>query len=601
LVRRRGLEPPRPKTLAPKASASTNSATAAHRCNNTRFLSLSPVFFESNMLVVLWEHMSKVAQYLNEHLLGEVTTSGSVRERFARDGSLLKIIPDMVVHPRSTSDIRKVARFSWQLSEKGHILPVTARGAGTDQTGGAIGSGVIINMLAHMNEIYEIDPKQKLIRLQPGVTFKTLNNALGLYGLEIPSYPASQDYSTIGGAIANNASGVLSGKYGATGEWVSQLEVVLSNGDIIQTGRISKRDLGRKRGLQNFEGEIYRSLDDLLTENAQLIDSLYVDVQDNAGYNITQVKRKDGSIDLTPLFIGSQGTLGIISEIIMNAKERTTDHLVGALAFRSYEALRDALDQLRPLTPAVLELIDGKLFETAIDKGKKYPFYTDVLDGGEVVAVVLFEFDNHNGRAKKNIGKKIANLFKDDNDVEVALADSPDTADELRALRNVTTLTVMPDKDGDSTPPVFDGVYIPPERFEDFANSIAELEKKHHVSLALYGHADQSVYYARPQFNLTKVSDRQRMIKLLGDWSAAVVSRGGHLVAEAGEGRIKAPFVYARLDDDIKELYESIRAIFDPQNILNTGVKQSGDLKQLVSALRTDYDGGDFAEYAPSN
>lgn len=545
--------------------------------------------------------MSKIAQYLNEHLQGEVTVAGAVRERFSTDASILKITPDLVVHPRSTNDIRKVARFSWQLAEKGHKLSITARGGGSDQTGAAIGSGVIVNMLAHMTTIFEVESKQKLVRLQPGVTFDTLNDALKLQGLVVPAYPASSAYSTVGGAIANNASGIMSSKYGSIGEWVSQLEVVLANGDVIQTGRVSKRDLNRKKGQQDFEGEIYRGIDTILNEKAELIDSIAADVPDNVGYNIVDVWRRDGSIDLTPLFVGSQGTLGIMSEVIMKAIEREKEPLVGAIAFTTYEAMRDGLDQLRGLNPTVLELIDGRLFESAIARGKRYPLYAEARGNGDVAAIVLIEFDSHSGRAKKHAGKKIAKLFEKDDDVLSVIEKDADKVAELRALRGVTAISMTPDKNSVSAPPLLDGVYIPPERFEDFMKATAELEKKHHVELALYGHAAQSVYYARPLLDLTKAADRQRVYKLLNDWSQIVAAHGGHLVAEAGEGRLKAPFAYKHLDDDIAELFESIRRVFDPEGTLNAGVKQHGDLKQLVSATRSDYDGSDFAVYAASN
>lgn len=545
--------------------------------------------------------MSKVAQYLNEHLQGEITTADAVRERFSTDGSVLRIIPDMIVHPRLTSDIRKVARFSWQLAEKGHKLSLTPRGGGSDQTGAAIGTGVIVNTSAYMNEIFEIDNKQKLVRLQPGALFKATNDLIGMQGLTIPSYPASAAYSTIGGAIANNAAGVLSNKYGPTGEWVSQLEVVLANGDVIQTGRLGKKQLGRKMGQQDFEGEIYRGIDKLLGENSELIDSIALSVPDNVGYNIVDVWRRDGSIDLTPLFVGSQGTLGIISEIIMKATDKTKDPLVGAIAFSSADAMRDGIDQLRELKPTLLELLDGRLFDLAGKKGKRYPLYDEARGNGDVAAVVVFEFDNSSNRQKKRIGKKIAKLFEKNEDALSVIERDGVKADELRALREVTALTLTPEKGHESTPPLLDGAYIPPERFEDFMKALTELEKKHHIELALYGHAGQGVYYSRPFFDLTKAIDRQKIFKVLNDWSLTVTAHGGHIVGEAGEGRIKTPFAHKPLDDEVVKLYDQIREIFDPLGILNTGVKQEADLKQLVSSVRTDYIGGDFAQYAANN
>ncbi len=540
---------------------------------------------------------SKVAQYLNEHLLGEVTTNEHVRKQYATDGSVLRIVPDMIIYPRTTSDIRKVARFSWQLAEKGHKLPITVRGGGTDQTGAAIGSGVILDVRAHMNTIFELDVKQRLVRVQPGVTFKALNDALRLQGFRIPSYPQSQAYSTIGGAIANNAGGVLSGKYGATGEWIHQLEVILSNGEVLQTGRVSKRDLNKKKGLQTFEGELYRNVDNLLTDNASLIEKLAVDGRDNAGYNVVDVSRRDGSVDLTPLVVGSQGTLGIISEIIMKVQPIPEYPLVGALAFPDHDAARDALDVLRALDPSVLELIDGRMFEAAADRGKSYAFYDEAVDQGGVAAVVVVEYDQQGEYAKKKITKKIEKLFEKQQ-AYIALERKPETGDELRALVQASVLPLLPEKPEQSVPQILEGAYIPQERLEDFAKAVETLETKNHVALPLCGHAGEHIYYVRPQLDFHKVGDRQKVFKLLAEWSAAVFAHGGSLIGMSGEGRLKAAFAYKDLDDDVKELYTSIRDLFDPLGFLNTGVKQAVELKKLAGDFRADYDGSDFAQYA---
>ena len=112
--------------------------------------------------------MSKVAQYLQEHLLGEVTSSTAVRREFSTDASILQATPSAVVYPRNESDVRKVARFAWQLAERGRTLPITARGAGTDLSGAAIGQGIILVFPAHMNRILVLDNKSGTVILEPG-------------------------------------------------------------------------------------------------------------------------------------------------------------------------------------------------------------------------------------------------------------------------------------------------------------------------------------------------------------------------------------------------------------------------------------------------
>jgi FAD/FMN-containing dehydrogenase len=539
--------------------------------------------------------MSKVAAYLQEHILGEVSTNPAVLKALSTDASVLEITPEMAVYPRVTNDIRKVARFVYQLAEKGHVMPLTARGSGTDQTGAAIGKGISLVMPAHMNRIFEFDSKQKLIRLQPGVNAQTVNDALALHGMSIPALPVSAAYSTIGGAVMNNASGPLSGRYGDMSEWVHQLEVVLANGDVLQTERISKRDLNKKKGMQTFEGEIYRNLDNLIEDNKQLIaDKLVSDIRDNVGYSsIAKVKQKDGSFDLTPLIIGSQGTLGLISEMIMKAQFTSAHQTAAFITFASKETARDILDTLKTLTPSVLEYFDGVLFAEAEKQGKTYSFYN--ATSGMFDAGVLIGFDDFSERARQHKIKKVTKILKSV-DANMTVEDGQD-ADQLFATREVTTYLLSPAGKDVSAPPVFDGAYVPNERFEEFQSAISVLAEKHHVLLPIHSRTLDSTVYTRPVLQLQKVGDKQKIFKLLDEYTAIVERHGGHLIGEAGEGRVKARFAYKDLDDDVLELFANIKAIFDSHNILNPGVKETAELRQLVSELRSNYDIAAFADH----
>lgn len=543
--------------------------------------------------------MSKIAQYLNEHISGEVSTKPDVRAAFSTDASFLTITPEMVVYPRVTNDIRKVARFSWQLAEKGHSLSITARGGGSDLTGGAIGKGIILNTTAHLTSIFELDTKQKLVRLQPGVTFGALNEALQLHGLHIPSSPVSAAYSTIGGAIANNSGGITSGVDGTTLDWVHQLEVVLANGDVLQTERINKRELNRRKGLQTFEGEIYRQIDGLLTDNEQLIhEKIATDVVDGAGYaGLAKVKHKDGSIDLTPLLVGSQGTLGIISEVIMKTEFSNRHHAVGVAGFESREAARDAADELARLQPAYLEYIDGQLFAEALKRGKAYSFYRDGFAEG---TILVFGFTDFSERARARCLKKAEKILQA-RGAFVASSSERYEAEALAAAREVTALHIMPELADESAPPIFDAAYIPLSRFDDFMAAVDALAAKHHVKLPIYGSVLSNIYTARPILQLKRVGDRQKVLKLLDEYSVIVEGYGGHLIGQGGEGRTKVLSAHKHIDDDILALYSQVRQIFDPFGTLNAGVKQTADVKVLVSQLRDTYDMSAFAQYSPYN
>lgn len=533
--------------------------------------------------------MSKVAEYLQGHILGEISVRSEVREQLSRDGSVLQLKPDMAAFPRTTNDIRKITRFAWQLAEKGHVLAVTARGGGTNKTGAAITKGISLVTPAHMNEIFEYEPKQKLVRLQPGVTVHALNQALRLHGAFIPVEPHLASQSTVGGAIANNSGGKYAGKYGQIRNYVKQLEVVLASGDVLQTGRISKRELNHRKGLQGFVGDVYRGIDAVIEDNKELInDQLSNDQLGDFGYALSEVKHKDGSFDLTPLFVGSQGTLGVISEMILQADFAPTATDTIVLSFGSKEVARDSLDALRAFDPGVLNYYDIDLFENAKLSGRTYKFLTKASENGMVSAVVVIELFDFNERARSKKIKKIAKLFQKTDDVTMDMSRDDDQG-ELETVSSVTHFNTQPSTGKAVAVPLADGIMIPPQRLEVFSETLDKLATKHHVKLPIYGRALDNVYFVRPQLDLKKVSDKQKVFKLLDELSQLTAAANGVFVAEEGEGRLKARFMARLVDDEINDMFASVKKVCDPHGFLNPGVKQPGELKELVGMLASDY------------
>lgn len=538
--------------------------------------------------------MSKVAAYLQEHILGEVVAQPAVLDTYSRDASILKLKPEMVVYPRVTNDIRKVARFAWQLAEKGHILPITMRGGGTDQTGAAIGRGIIVATPVHMDQLLEFDLRQKLVRLQPGMNAKALSDALMIYGLDVPTLPRSAAWSTVGGAVANNTINARTNRTGTMRRWVHELEVVLANGDVLQTKRLSRRELSKKKGLQTFEGEIYRSVSNLLDDNRELIETGMTenDIRSGAGYGaIAEVRRKDGSFDLTPLFVGSQGTLGLISEMILKTDYIPSKRSVMTLAFPTMQMAFDALDAMTKFQPDVLEYYDGGLFEAAEKQGGKYAVY-QTADHRALVVAVFEGFNDH------KVAKRFKRACRYFAQTDAHIITSRDVnGDELLSVRGVVNYTLFPPEKGVSAPPLCDGLYVPAAQRDEFVEKLADIAKKHHVEMPLYGDMLENVWYARPHLQLSKVSEKQKAIKLVEEVGAMVAELGGDSVAEAGEGRLRARAARHQVDDELRDLYAAVKDIFDPHGILNPGVKHVPQLRELAAMLQADYDSDINASY----
>ncbi len=532
--------------------------------------------------------MSKVAHYLQEHLVGEVMTSTDARRYFSTDASILQVAPALIAYPRNENDVRKTARFTWQLAERGRVIPITARGAGTDQSGAAIGTGIMVVFPAHMNRILELDTKANTVTVEPGINYGKLQQTLHTHGRFLPPFPASFEYSTIGGAVANNAAGEKSVKYGSTRSFTRALRVVLANGEVIETSRLNKRELSKKLGLATFEGEIYRSLDTLLEENRQLLEAMEMNVtKNNAGYDLLDIKRKDGSFDLTPLIVGSQGTLGIVTEVVLETETHNPQTSLTLASFDSLENLQTAMLELRDLSepPSAIEFIDGNVIQQvhALNPNQLKDVITEPFPTG----VLLIEFDGGDKQIKK-VGKKVRRIL-DTYAIHEQTATEPDQQQNLWKLRQ-STASIMGNNEGLlRSVPIIDDAAVPPTQLRAYIEGIYKLLKTNGVKPAIWGHAGDGNLHMQPKLNLGQVGDRQRAFRLIDEHQKLVKSLGGTISAEAGDGRLRTPYLEEAYGAEVYALLKKLKAIFDPYGTLNPGVKFDTTVDDLKEIIRSEY------------
>jgi len=532
--------------------------------------------------------MSKVAHYLQEHLVGEVMTGTDARRYFATDASIFQLAPTLVVYPRNENDVRKTARFSWQLAERGRVIPLTARGSGTDQTGAALGSGIMVVFPAHMNRILELDLKGGSVTVEAGINYGKLQQTLHTHGKFLPPYPASLEYSTIGGAVANNASGEKSVKYGDTRACVRGLRVVLANGEVIETARISKRELSKKLGLATFEGEVYRSIDTLIEEHRELIDSMQSMVsKNNAGYDLIDVKRKDGSFDLTPLFVGSQGTLGIVTEVVLAMAEHNPQTTLMLSTYDSLEQAHAAVLELKSLSdlPSMIELINGSLLE--IVNAQNPNQLKNVIEQPFPTIVLLVEFDNTDRLLRKQV-KRAQKIFEKYAS-SLQTATDPEQQQDFWKLRQASSAVIAHNEGQTKAVPVIDDGAVPQEELRAHLEGINQILTKANLQPTVWGHAGDGSLHVQPKLNLSQVGDRQKAFRLMDEYYKLVMSLGGTISSESGDGRLHAPYLEAQLGVEVYALLNKVKQIFDPYGTLNPGVKFGSSMDDIKALVRQDY------------
>jgi len=541
--------------------------------------------------------MSKIAHYLQEHLLGEVMTSPDARRFFATDASIFSLAPAMVVYPRSEGDVRKVARFTWQLAERGRAIPITARGNGTDQGGAALGNGIMLAFTAHMNRIVEFDNKSGQVIVEPGINYGKLQQTLETHSRFLPPFPASFEYSTIGGALGNNASGEKTVKYGDTRAYVKSLRVVLANGEVIETGRLSKRELNKKLGLATFEGEIYRSLDTLLEETDVSGTKLPVS-KNSAGYALADIKHKDGSFDLTPLFVGSQSTLGIITEATLTTKPYNPETSLFVAGFDSVQQAQSAVLELKsmPELPSAIEMVDEHLLKAVAKLNPNQ--LKNVVDEPFPKIILLIELDDTTERVQKKNVKRVKKILQT-YALGFQLETDPLKQAELWKIRHASA-TIFANASGraKAVPIIEDGI-VPIDKFGAYLEGVYEIFARNGLQVAVWGHAGDANLHLQPYLDLAEVGDRQKALRMMDEYYKLVMGLGGSTSGEHNDGRLRAPYLETLYGPELYAVFKKVKMIFDPYGTMNPGVKISVTLDDIKPLIRHEYSLAHLYQHMP--
>lgn len=541
--------------------------------------------------------MKQIARELGGLLVGEVTIDKQTRQHFSTDGSIFSVDPGIVIYPKSERDVVLTVRYFGEKAQSGNKVGITARGKGTDRGGAALGEGAMLVFPAHMSRL--VDLNKYTVTVQPGMIYANLQTLLQSHGRFLPPYPASLNYSTIGGAVANNASGEKSVKYGATRDYVESLRVVLSNGNVIQTARLGKRELTKKKQQDDFEGHIYRALDNLIEQHRDIINAAAPAVSKNtAGYALWDVKHRDGSFDLSQLIVGSQGTLGIVTEATLRHEAWQPESILLVGFFDSIEKSAAAIKAILHLSPSAVEVVDYHLLDY-LQKTKPEQIAGLVPDRLPKVAVVV-EFDDVKARWRQKKAKSVAKIFKRYSYDSRYAADAEEQDALWKICRGGPALVWMNSGVKKALPVIEDGI-VPIERMGEFLVGVYDLFGKYKLEVALWGHGGDANFHLQPMMNLASAKDRNRVFDLARDFYRLVIKLGGSTSGQHNDGILRAPYLKKMYGPQVYHLLEEVKQIFDPLGILNPNVKLGVSEEYAAAKLRHDYSMAHLHDYLPGH
>ena len=527
--------------------------------------------------------MNRIAIYLNKIIDGVAYSAPSILDHYSTDRSLLRIHPRVVAVPENTEDVRRLVRFAYQLSQKKVPFPITVRGAGYGKNGSALGSGLVMSM-ERMNAIQEVDIRQRLARVQCGVTLSELKKSLNICGLDIPIIADPNE--TIGGLIAKAASVSDNTKPSTISKIVDRAEVVLSNGDIVEISNLTPRRALKKCADDSLEGTIYRKIDALVEEKSEMISQIADTLGNRSGYSgIRDVKTRN-SFSLIPLICGSEGTLGVITEVILKVEPIFDEPNRIAIPCRTASAFTEVCQTLKELEFTDIVFYDTELFNAVDNIGKTSRFFRKVSDNG-ILVVANVKDDSVRLRRKKI--KKLHRALPDT--IRIIDEDSENFRD-FRALESTLNAYLNDNTNSAFHLPLIDGVYVPPAKQIDFLRGIDEIGKTMKVRNAVFGSVDFNSFSIRPSFTLNTADGRKEIIRFLSLYLKLIADCEGQACGSAPEGRLAAVFIKKYANKEESELYSRIKEIFDEQGILNPGIKQDANVKTTFQHFRVDYNDG---------
>ncbi len=541
------------------------------------------------------KYMRDALKDLRSKLQGELVVDAHSREFFSTDGSVFQVVPQWVIYPRNEKDVIEVTRKLSQLAAEGKYMPITARGKGTDQSGAALTEGVSLVFPAHMKHFVKIT--KNTVVVQPGMIYSHLQSILHSHGEFLPPYPASMDFCTIGGALANNSSGEKTVKYGATRKYVAGMRVVLSNGDVIETYRLNKKELANKKKQQDMEGQLYRTVDELIEKNwDKLVETKPKVSKNSAGYDLWDIKRRDGSFDLSQLFVGSQGTLGIITEAELYhvPYNPATTLLVGY--FDSVQKFQEAVTKIAPLNPSAQELVDQDVLEFV--QANQPALLEGLLPEKMPKFVLLVEFDDAKPKVQDKLARQADKILKS-LAYEVRASTAKLEQDRLWSIRRQAAAVIWMQNGPKKALPIIEDGIVPLDKFEEFLQQTEVLLKKYGVKVAVWGHAGNGHLHIQPFMDLSNIRDKHKVYALANDFYRMVLKLGGSISGEHNDGIMRGPYLKAMFGPDIYKMFVEVKKAFDPLNILNPRSKLGASQEYGMVHLRKEYSMKHLSEHLP--
>jgi len=542
---------------------------------------------------------------------GGISTDVHVLEKYSTDESIFSKRPQVVIQPKNRQDVEIAAKVVATQTKRFDSLSLTPRAAGTGLSGGSLSESIVVDVCAHLNKIGDITEKKGLITFtcEPGAMWRDVDEKLKKHNAYIPSHSAARDTCSVGGSIGSNVAGPDSLRFGRLSDWVESLDVVLSDGFTYTISRMTYREFKRVSKEKHEYARMLREIFSLIEKNEKDFEKNKPELKNTAvGYALWNVipegieafKKGNGFFNLTHLISGSQGTIGIITNIKMRALPIQQDTTLLVVPIFDLQDIPKVVTKAMEFSPRNLEFFDGTSFDLAL---KNPEFFRKRFTGLPYYKSMLNMYTTYHVRYRRKTPEFTILITLDKEKVEelslyeIVLAISTEKTKarivsskfEEQMLWQIrrSSYSLAKLKSTEKRPAAFlEDISVPPENLAKFLTEVKKILKEFNIEVMSHGHGANGHFHFYPFVDFTSKTTPILIEKISEKFHDTAIKHGGGVCGEHNDAIICTPDVEKVFPKRMVELFATIENIFDPQDIFNPGKKITPTF-DIKSNLRT--------------
>lgn len=542
---------------------------------------------------------------LKQVIKGDVSVDNETLAKYSRDASIFEIKPQVVVFPKDHEDVQNLVKFAARNKLHHPDLNITARAASTCMSGGGLNTSIIIAFQKYFNHKPKVSGHTATV--EPGVFYRDFEKETLKHNLLFPPYPSSREICAMGGIINNNAGGEKSLEYGKTEAYVKELKMVLSDGNEYVVKPLNELGLRKKMEQQDFEGEVYKKMYALINDNYDLIKDAKPKVSKNsAGYYLWNVYDKDKKVfDLTKLFVGAQGTLGLMTEAKLRLVPTKKHREMMIILMHDFTHLAELVNLVLPLKPESMEAYDDKTIKLAI---KYFSDFAKKLGVRSITSKSLIFLNELMLQKPKELPKLAIQIEFADDELKNLSRKIEELRKKLEPLHPVTRIAI----DGQEkeywlirrdsfgllrshvknmySSPFIDDIVVRPEFLPEFLPQFDAILAKYPSIISTFaGHIGNGNFHVIPLVDLKDKHEQHLIPKICEEVFELVTKYAGSTSGEHNDGWIRTPYLHLQFNKQLLKLFEETKKIFDPHCLFNPHKKVNGDLEFAMQHVRTSW------------